>query len=238
MKKFLLGSDPELFVHDGEKYISAHDLIPGTKESPYFVKAGAVQVDGVAAEFNINPAESEDEFVSNINTVQTRLLEMVQENNPSYHLVADPVATFDPEYFDSLPMEAKMLGCSPDWNAYTGKKNTPPETTEPFRTGSFHVHIGWTEYEDPYDKKYIDLCCEIVKQIDAIVYPASHLWDQDMKRRTLYGARGSFRPKSYGLEYRPLSNAVLRDEKIVRFVYRQIYGAVDLYFNKNLKVFE
>lgn len=238
MKKFLLGSDPELFVTDGTKYISAHDLIPGTKDNPYIVKDGAVQVDGVAAEFNINPAETEDEFVNNICSVQARLQEMVEENNPSYHLVADPVATFDQAYFDSLPFEAKMLGCQPDWNAYTGGKNTPPETQEPFRTGSFHVHIGWTEFEDPYDAEYIKLCCDVVKQIDAILYPASHLWDQDMKRRTLYGAKGSFRPKSYGLEYRPLSNAVLRNEETVRFVYRQVYGAVDLFFNKNLKVFE
>jgi len=236
--KFLFGADPELFVHNHEKFISAHDLVPGTKEFPYIVKAGAVQVDGVAAEFNINPAESEDEFVSNINEVKNRLEEMVREGSPSYHLRADPVATFDQEYFDALPIEAKMLGCSPDWDAYTGKKNTPPSTSEPFRTGSFHVHIGWTEYEDPYDDEYIALCCDVVKQIDAIIYPASHLWDQDMKRRTLYGARGSFRPKSYGLEYRPLSNAVLRNEETVRFVYRQIYGAVDLFFNKNLRVYE
>jgi hypothetical protein len=213
-------------------------LITGTKDNPYLVRSGAVQVDGVAAEFNINPAETEDEFVSNINDVYARLTEMVQENNPSYHLVADPVATFDPEYFESLPFEAKLLGCQPDWNAYTGEKNQPPGTDEPFRTGSFHVHVGFTEYEDPYDKDYIKKCCEIVKQIDAVVYPASHIWDQDMKRRTLYGARGSFRPKSYGLEYRPLSNAVLRNEETVRFVYRQVYGAVDLLLNKGIAVYD
>lgn len=240
--KFLIGTDPELFVKDGDRFVSAHDLIPGTKESPYLIRGGAVQVDGVAAEFNTNPAESEDEFISNIGIVMERLEEMVKDGNASYHIVAEPVATFSEEYFETLPPLAKMLGCSPDWNAYTGKQNTPPETDEPFRTGSFHVHIGWTSDEDCFDDEYIKLCCEVVKQIDAVIYPASHLWDQDMKRRTLYGARGAFRPKSYGLEYRPLSNAVLRDfdqdGKTARFVYRQVVGAVDLFFNKNLRVYE
>lgn len=239
MNKFLIGADPELFVKNGlGKFISAHDLIPGTKSSPYIVKSGAVQVDGVAAEFNINPAESEDEFVLYINTVRDRLEEMVKETDASYHLVAEPVAYFDPEYFFRLPAETLLLGCTPDWDAYTGERSPPPGTKEPFRTGSGHVHIGWTSHEDPNDPEYIKRCCEVVKQIDAVIYPASHIWDQDMKRRTLYGARGSFRPKSYGVEYRPLSNAWLRSEETIRFVYHQIYGAVDLLMNKNLKVYE
>jgi hypothetical protein len=63
----LIGADPELFVFTRSgKPVSAHDLIPGTKYEPHEVGNGAVQVDGVAAEFNIDPAANEDEFFFNI----------------------------------------------------------------------------------------------------------------------------------------------------------------------------
>ena len=38
-------------------------------------------------------------------------------------------------------------------------------------------------------------------------------------RRELYGAPGSFRPKPYGMEYRPLSNAWLKNWDSVNTVY-------------------
>ena len=59
-----IGCDPELWIFDKKlgKIISAHGLFPGTKAEPYAVTHGAVQVDGMAAEFNINPASSAEEF--------------------------------------------------------------------------------------------------------------------------------------------------------------------------------
>lgn len=234
----LIGTDPELFVkNDKDEFVSAHDLIPGTKDNPYLVGGGAVQVDGVAAEFNTNPASSEDEFLENINRVRTRLNEMVQEVNPSYHLVAEPTATFTKEYFGMLPPEAVMLGCTPDYDAYTGKQNIPPETTEPFRTGAGHIHVGWTMGVDPLEEDHFKICCELVKQLDAVLYPLSHTWDSDTKRRTLYGKRGSFRPKFYGVEWRPLSNAYLREERTIRLVYRAVFEATRLYFD-GVKLYE
>lgn len=238
--EILLGADPEMFVQNtttGE-FVSAHNIIPGTKDDPYMVHYGAVQVDGVAAEFNIQPAHTREQFVGFIDTVRTRMQQMVSEFNPDYLLVAEPTAIFSREYFDSLPSEVLILGCTPDFNAYSMGKNKPPHTTEPFRTGGGHIHIGFGKAFDPSDKKHFMLCCEIVKQIDAILFPASFLWDSDEKRRTLYGNKGAFRPKSYGVEYRPLSNAWLRDQKTIEFVYDQVYGAVDLLLNKGVKVYD
>ena len=61
--QLLLGADPEAFVvlKDGGIPVSAHGLLPGTKDKPFPVEKGAVQVDGMAAEFNIEPAATEDE---------------------------------------------------------------------------------------------------------------------------------------------------------------------------------
>ena len=51
----LFGADPELFVRHKvtRQLTSAHTLIPGTKASPFSVPKGGIQVDGVAAKFNI-----------------------------------------------------------------------------------------------------------------------------------------------------------------------------------------
>jgi hypothetical protein len=45
------------------------------------------------------------------------------------------------------------------------------------------------------------------------------LWDSDKKRRELYGALGAYRPKSYGVEYRVLSNAWLESKEKMDIVY-------------------
>ena len=58
MTQILVGCDPEVFVAKGGKFISAHGMIPGTKKAPHKVERGAVQVDGMALEFNIDPAAS------------------------------------------------------------------------------------------------------------------------------------------------------------------------------------
>ena len=63
----LVGCDPEFFVRDSTNtIISAYGMIPGTKQEPRSIGNGAVQVDGVALEFNTKPAATPEEFNANI----------------------------------------------------------------------------------------------------------------------------------------------------------------------------
>lgn len=78
----------------------------------------------------------------------------------------------------------------------------------------------------------------MVKQLDSVLYPASLLWDSDDKRRTLYGKIGAFRPCSYGVEYRPLSNSYLSDKKIQRYVFNTARRLADLLLNQNVNLFD
>jgi len=216
-----IGADPELFCMKNGIYISAHMLLPGTKHEPFFVENGAVQVDGVAAEFNIDAAETEDEFVGNIHSVIHQMEEIIKSNDPEVSLVYTPTATFDADYFFGLPDDVLALGCEPDFCAYSGKANEKPETKEPFRTGSGHIHIGWTSGEDTTPgSAHFEACREVVRALDENLYGLSLSWDSDDKRRSLYGKMGSFRPKNYGVEYRPLSNRFLVDDEIIKTVYR------------------
>jgi hypothetical protein len=220
--QILLGADPEVFLKLGEQFISAHGMIPGDKENPHPVNDGAVQVDGMALEFNINPADSEATFVTNITSVMAQLKQMV----PDYEVVAAPVAPFGDEYIKAQPEAARELGCDPDSNAWTGEENATPNEELPFRTGAGHVHIGWTEGANPLCPIHIASVHAVIKQLDFFLGLPSLVYDSDTERREMYGKAGAYRSKSYGAEYRTLSNAWLQDEKLTSWVFRATNAAV------------
>lgn len=220
----LIGSDPELFIKRNGQLVSAHGMLPGDKKNPHKVKDGAVQVDGMAAEFNIDPAESEDAFVHNLNSVMGQLAGMLD----GCTLHADPVAHFGHEMIDAQPPEAKELGCDPDYCAWNnGSENTKPNVELPFRTGAGHIHVGVTEDADIRDRDFNASCCEAVKQMDFYLALPSLFFDEDVQRREMYGKAGAYRPKSYGFEYRTLSNKWLSDEGLMRWAYRNAKLAVE-----------
>jgi hypothetical protein len=227
-KGFLFGCDPELFIKDAKTgdYVSAEGLIPGTKESPHPVKFGAVQVDGMAAEFNIDPAPDFTEFNRNIQAVLNQLEKMLPKG-----LVLDavPAVQFKPEIFDSAPDKAKMLGCSPDFNAWTGAVNPPPRDPEnPYlRTASGHLHVGWTEDADMSDLQHIMNCQDLVKQFDWFLGGWSCKMDTDPTRRRLYGRAGACRYKTYGVEYRVLSNFWITTRERRLAVWNRMQAAIN-----------
>lgn len=223
--KLLLGADPELFLRDkAGKIVSAHDIIPGTKIEPYKVAKGAIQVDGAAAEFNIDPAESSLGFVNNIATVMADLRSRIGD----LEFVLNPTTIFDPDYFKSLPENVRELGCNPDFNAYTRDVNPPPDgDSTTMRTASGHIHIGWCEGVNPLDPIHFDDCCEIIKQLDFFLGLYSLVWDPDGTRRQLYGKAGAFRPKPYGVEYRTMSNVWLRSPRVQGWIFQAAKTAVN-----------
>lgn len=225
--KYLIGADPELFLVDSKgNFRSAHTIVKGTKHDPFPVLNGFVQVDGVAAEFNINPAKTADEFHGNIRDVLSELSERVSEEGYSLRVI--PTATFDKQYFRRLPPYAKLLGCSADYSVYSGTANPPPATKEPFRTGAGHIHVGWTENANPAEDAHMFDCQEAVRQLDSVLYFSSLLWDSDTKRRELYGKMGSFRPKTYGVEYRPLSNVWVGDPDLHHWIFDATVRSMEL----------
>lgn len=206
MPGFTFGCDPELFITgpDG-KPVSAEGLIPGTKLEPYKVNYGAVQVDGMAAEFNIDPVDNFEEFNGNIVMVLKQLRGMLPTG---YKLLPVPSIVFDEETWTGSPEKAKELGCTPDFNAWTGEVNPPPNCPENprLRTASGHLHIGWTDGEDLSDLQHVLNCRDLVKQFDWYLGAWSVKADPDPARRLLYGKAGACRYKPYGVEYRVLSN--------------------------------
>lgn len=223
---FKIGADPEFFLRDTNtgKFVNAHGMVPGTKQDPLPVEGGAVQVDGMALEFNIDPATSFKEFDTNINRVLEQLREMV----PSHlEFVFAPVAVFGKEYMEAQPVESLELGCDPDYSAWLGGANPKPDGSRDFRTASGHIHIGWTEGQDITHPDHIEACTMLTKQLDVMVGVPSLLWDDDRVRRTMYGQFGAYRPKHYGVEYRTLSNVWVPDATLRKIVYEQSMRAAE-----------
>ena len=67
--KFTIGCDPEFFMrkHTTGKLVSAIPFIKGTKDNPELLdKGGNIQRDNVSVEIATDPAETPDQFVTNI----------------------------------------------------------------------------------------------------------------------------------------------------------------------------
>lgn len=219
--QILIGADPELFLTVNNKFVNAHGLFPGTKQEPFRVEKGAIQVDGVALEFNIDPARTEEEFLDNIDTVLKQMNEMVREVDKDMRLNFLPVARFDEKEFLEFPDECKILGCDPDYNT-SGRVNRQPEELmyEPIRTGSGHIHIGWTDKNDPFAPEHFGDALAISRHFSK--NPFDRLNPLEIERLNYYGADGAFRPKPYGVELREFSNVWVEHEESRRKMYQHI----------------
>ena len=219
-QEITIGCDPEFFLFNKERKRneSAHKLIPGDKKNPYKVDGGAIQVDGTAVEFNIDAAKTSDEFATNVQSVLGYLRKTIPDK---FEFEFTPAIHYNKKYFENLPEFTKELGCDPDFNAYTGAVNPKPPADKvgTMRTGSGHIHIGWTKDADITDPHHIWDCQMVVKNLDAYFSYFSHFWDNDKERTKLYGAAGAYRPKSYGVEYRVLSNAWLKYPEIHKWLF-------------------
>lgn len=221
---FAFGCDPEAFIFENDKPIPAVDIIPGTKHEPYPVKCGAVQVDGMAAEFNIDPVSTYEDWEKNITTVLGELKKFLR---PGQELRFTPSVRFDPEVFNATPDHAKELGCQPDFDAWTGGVNNPPEPADPFlRCIGGHVHLSWTKDEDLSDLQHLLNCQDLAKQLDFYLGAWSTTIDTDVTRRSMYGKMGAIRYKTYGVEYRTLSSFWVETPELRRQVWDRMNAAI------------
>lgn len=222
-KGFKVGADPELFIFKDGRPIPA-ECIPGDKQEPYIVPGGAIQRDGMAAEFNIDPVTTFEDFVKNFDLV----IDALKSHLPKgCTLEAFPAVTFDPEVFDPAPDELKTLGCSPDYNAWTGQLNPPPNPENPYlRCAGGHLHIGWQD-DGEFDDQHVLNCRDLTKQLDYYLGLWSLQNDPDTHRRKLYGKAGACRLKPYGVEYRVLSNFWVFDNNLRKKVWNRLCYAID-----------
>lgn len=222
---FTIGADPEVFVGDNDKFVSAHNLVTGTKLHPTRVVEGAIQVDGMALEYNIDPCTSKEDFVRRIIGVKKQLLSHIG----GLKVLPKATVTFTEEDIADVPTQNFELGCSVDFNAYTLRPNETPESSAMFRTAGGHVHVGGFPTKKRYSSAHLAECARLARLMDRELGVPSLTWDKDVLRRSMYGKAGAFRPTFYGMEYRSLSNLWVFDEALISFVYDATERAFEMF---------
>ena len=211
--KYTLGCDPEFFIQDKDgAIVPVCGLLGGTKKEPIPIEGGAYQEDNCAAEINTLPARSQSEWVSRVRDVMAR----VEEKLGVYDFINTATHEFTKEQIMAGGRQARTFGCDPDYNAWTGEQNKNPRPPTPgFRTVSGHIHVG-------ANTSQVDL----VKKLDLVLGVPAILMGDDVSRRALYGQAGAFRPKSYGIEYRVLSNFWCFSTDLMEWVWNGVDRAI------------
>ncbi len=227
---FTLGSDPELMLRDRQGNLkSAIGVIDGTKKKPLFLEEGMAQYDNVNAEFGIDPASTEDEWVGKHGRVMRQLDTLIGDLRLSCTASADfPEAELDCE-------EARRFACDPDFDPYEVTINVMPADASAgtLRSCGGHIHLGNSEIGGNFMMQL-----EIVKTLDVFLGIPSLLLDKDptsQRRRKLYGKAGAHRPKSYGVEYRALGNFWLSHPDLTRLMWRFVRDAMEAHQNGHVE---
>lgn len=224
MRKLTLGCDPEIFLVDAaEALVSSIDRVGGSKYNPRPLEelgdGYAVQEDNVAVEFNIPPADTADDFVAKIKKTVDHLREMVDLQG--LHFSRLSAAHFPVEQLQDP--RALEFGCEPDFNAWTGRKNPRPKAADKtLRSCGGHVHIGGLK---EVSEKHVR---RVIQFADLTMGVPSVIVDKGDLRKQLYGKHGAFRLKSFGGEYRTLSNFWIFDDDLVRWIWNNTALAVEM----------
>ena len=207
--KFLIGADPEFFIkkkYGG--YASTVGLIGGSKWEPKKIDEDghAILEDNVAVEFNIKPASSFDEFRSSIHKV----LDHIRGILPGYEFSKESAVSFPQE--ELMTPEAQMFGCEPDFDAWRECVNEKPCADDKnLRSAGGHIHVG--------SDLAISNPVAVIRAMDLFLGVPSTQLDAGTLRRELYGKAGCFRAKSYGTEYRTLSNFWIFDDSLIQWAF-------------------
>lgn len=234
MSRVRIGCDPEIFVADSTTGVPVPitGKIGGTKERPrfldktdkFFSKFGkmngwALQEDGAALEFNTPAFQSVEDFAGHV----SQFIETLDPYLASLGLraIRAPTATFDSTLRDASP-KAFILGCDPDFNAYTEQQNPIYDVNQMglTRFAAGHIHLGYDVSKIPHNV--------MAKFCDLFIGLPSIAKDKQGRRRQFYGQAGNYRPKKYGIEYRTPSNYWIWNVAGGRHEYRMMTQAIRL----------
>lgn len=208
-----IGSDPEFFIFKEDLPESSIGLIEGTKHKPQEVAPGyGILKDNVLIEGNIPPADTKEEFVSNMKQLKEFMSEMIAPNR----LVCADSAEFTKKQLNNF--EARQFGCAPYFNAWTLGVNSPKDLADlDYRVAGFHIHMGY-KYSGDLSEDYIAMY--ITRAFDYfVVYPSRQIYN-DPIRAKYYGDFGNFRIVPHGVECRSLGGYFCKDEYL-GWVYDQ-----------------
>ena len=226
-----MGCDPEFFFTRGGKVIGSEKVLPedGLKSADYW--GGKFIRDGVQAELNPTPSTCRAAVGNAIRACFKDLHTKILKDKADISADFSQCIEVSKEEMDSLSEKSKIFGCAPSTNIYNeGKCKTSVIAVDPKkyfgRSAGGHIHLGtynWYGYNDDKTAKDALKGADImVPVLDIVVGNTCVLIDRaesNKERRKVYGKAGEFRLKTYGIEYRTLSNFWLRSHQLTSFVF-------------------
>lgn len=218
MAAVTIGSDPEFFFRSNRTgtVVPIIGLLGGTKGKPEPIpglegEGWGMQEDNVMAEFNIPPVQRANRFAGRIINARDRIVDFVRTKRSD--LVPDIGGCARVFSFADLDnKQAQTFGCSPDFDAHREGAACPGINTDALREedgewrfAGGHVHIG---YESSVPDFVAAAMCDVYLGLPSVAM------DKQGKRRELYGSAGRYRPTTYGIEYRTLSNFWIWDDHL------------------------
>jgi len=209
MPRITIGADPEFFIRDMDTGLPVPicGLLGGTKSQPLVVGHFGLQEDNVMCEYNIPVCTDTMRYAQHVLGGRQAVMDRLHSLYPNRYMEdLTPSRLFSHAMLESD--QAKMFGCSPDFDAYSlGQANRridPAELDEArggWRFSGGHVHVGFR------DLMQFDIPPYVAAQFaDVFIGLYAVQFDKQGKRRQFYGTAGRYRPTPYGIEYRTLSN--------------------------------
>lgn len=125
-----IGADPELFLINKKtgKVVSSIGIIPGEKGNPYRSKdmpeGYGLEIDNILAEFNIPPVRNKEDFIKVMSYMKNYIKKFIKAKDSNLDILCKASMIVDEDQLQSP--EAKLFGCSVDYNAYTEGPNPKP----------------------------------------------------------------------------------------------------------------
>ena len=151
-----------------------------------------------------------------------------------------PMVPTRKEWLAKCGPEAFESGCEPDFSAYNGGK--PNKSIDYKRNMNIysgaHIHL---QFEDEHLRNLTDLnkmCkfvqfCDILAGILAVIFEKN---DLSKLRRKYYGKAGTFRIKSYGIEYRVLDASILKGKEGLWCILGMFNVAYHMFFREEKNI--
>jgi hypothetical protein len=217
-----IGADPEFFLRTGDTFIPSTNIIGGSKKDPIPIpgmpEGFLMQEDNIMGEFNIPACIHQKEFSNSIEMALKKIGDLLPKNT---EIVIQPSAVFKSKFIRSKA--AKVFGCEPDMNAWTEEQNLfVPAMNPALRCCGGHVHVGLPNELNNYNGKVAT-----IRAADIHLGLPSIIADRDTERRQMYGKAGAYRDKSYGVEYRTLSNFWIKTPYLREWTFTSMQNAVN-----------
>ena len=214
-----VGSDPELFfVNDKGNVVPSNLVVPSNTAFEDVIR------DGFQGELNPKSSSCRQTAGSNIAHAFLRAVRYAKDVGATVSLKVGHVITDD--VWETTPRGMRRFGCNPTLNVHETNFKRVTGSRERFRAAGGHVHLGLP------NKCKVDLA-KVVALMDIYAGNTCVLIDRDpdnARRRKNYGRAGEHRVKTYGVEYRVLSNFWLRSYTLWSMVSVLCRNAVDIHY--------